>query len=128
MLHVPIAPPSRVPSGPGIWEKFKALFRDPTTWKSFFYLILKFPFGIASFVTLITTFAVSGALILAPLTYQITRIDLGRWRVDNKDDATFCCLLGLVLLVLSFHLVNGLAFMWGRFAQMMLGPDPPAGH
>jgi len=56
------------------------------------------------------------------------RIDFGWWRVDNKDDATFCCLLGLVLLVVSFHLVNGLAMIWGRFAQMMLGPDTPAGR
>ena len=79
------------------------MFGDATTWKSFFYLILKFPFGIASFVTLITAFSVSGALILAPLTYQITRIDFGWWRVDNKDEATVCCLLGVVLLVVSFQ-------------------------
>ena len=128
MLHVSIPSPSRFPSGPGIWGKFKALFGDATTWKSFFYLILKFPFGIASFVTLITTFSVSVALILAPLTYRVTRIDFGLFRVDNKDDATVCCLIGMVLLVVSFHLVNGLAFMWGRFAQMMLGPDTPAGR
>src|SRR5438270_6882229 len=101
MLHVAIPSPLRLPSGPGIWGKFKALFGDTTTWKSFFYLLLKFPFGVASFVTLITTFSVSGAFILAPLTYQITRIDLGWWRVENKDDATFCCLLGLVMLVVS---------------------------
>src|SRR2546423_15002627 len=41
MLHVPIPSPSRFPSGPGIWGKFKALFRDATTWKGFFYLLLK---------------------------------------------------------------------------------------
>jgi hypothetical protein len=30
-----------------------------------------------------------------------------------------------VLLILSMHLMNGLARLWGRFAQIMLGPDDP---
>jgi hypothetical protein len=89
--------------------------------------MLKFPFGIAAFVVLVTAFSVSGALILAPLTYRTLSIDFGLWRVDSKDEATIWCLIGVVLLLASFHLVNGLAFVWGRFAQIMLGPDHAAG-
>jgi hypothetical protein len=55
-------------------------------------------------------------------------MDFGLWQVDTKDEATIWCLIGVVLLLVSFHLVNGLAFVWGRFAQIMLGPDPPAGQ
>jgi FtsH-binding integral membrane protein len=127
MLHLMIPSPPMLASGPGLWAKFKALFGDATTWKSVFYLLLKFPFGVAVFVVLVTAFSVSLALILAPLTYGIISIDFGLWRVDSKDEATIWCLIGVVLLLVSFHLVNGLAFLWGRFAQIMLGPDHAAG-
>jgi len=62
------------------------------------------------------------------LTYSTLTIDFCFWQVRSKDDAAICCLIGVVLLLVSFHLVNGLAFIWGRFAQMMLGPDPPVGN
>jgi len=126
MLHLSIPSPPSPPSGPGLLAKFKALFVDTATWKSFLYLLLKFPFGIAVFVVLVTAFAFSVALILAPLTYRTMPIDFGLWRVDTKDEATVWCLVGVVLLLVSFHLVNGLAYLWGRFAQIMLGPDPPS--
>ena len=128
MLHLSIPSPPVLVSGPGLSAKLKALFGDATTWKSFFYLLLKFPFGVAVFVVLVTAFSVSLALILAPLTYSTLSMDFGLWRVDSKDEATIWCLIGVVLLLVSFHLVNGLAFVWGRFAQMMLGPDHATGN
>ena len=125
-LNIP-SPPPRV-SEPGLWPKLKALFADTATWKSLFYLLLKFPFGVAAFVVLVTAFSTSLALVLAPLTYGTLSLDFGLWRVDSKDEATIWCLVGVVLLLASFHLVNGLAFVWGRFAQMMLGADHAAGN
>jgi hypothetical protein len=128
ILHLNIpSPPSR-PSGPGLLGKLKALFGDTATWKSLAYLAIKFPFGIAAFVVLVTSFSLSVALILAPLMYHTVPLDFGLWQVDTKDEATVWCMVGAVLLLLCFHLVNGLAFLWGRFAQMMLGPEPPAGR
>ncbi|MBZ5595493.1 MAG: sensor domain-containing protein [Acidobacteriia bacterium] len=128
MLHVSIAAPPHPAPAPGIWPKLKALFGSPTTWKSLFYLLLKFPFGVATFVVLVTAFSLSAGLILAPLTYGRLTMDFGFWQVSSKDEATVCCLVGVVLLMVSFHLVNGLAFVWGRFAQVMLGPDLPVGR
>jgi ABC-type antimicrobial peptide transport system permease subunit len=128
MMQLIIPSPPRLASGPGLWAKLKAVFGDAPTWKSVFYLLLKFPFGVAAFVVLVTAFSTSLVLILAPLTYSIISIDFGLWRVDSKDEATIWCLIGVVLLLVSFHLVNGLAFVWGRFAQIMLGPDHAACH
>jgi len=128
MLHLSIPSPPPPSSSPGLWPKLKALFGDSTTWKSLFYLLLKFPFGIAAFVVLVTAFSTSLALVLAPLTYGTLSLDFGLWRVDSRDEATIWCLIGVVLLLASFHLVNGLAFVWGRFAQMMLGPEHAAGN
>src|SRR5207253_5646316 len=105
MLHLSIPSPPGLVSGPGLSAKLKALFGDATTWKSFFYLLLKFPFGVAVFVVLVTAFSVSLALILAPLTYSTLSMDFGLWRVDSKDEATIWCLIGVVLLLVSFNLV-----------------------
>jgi hypothetical protein len=125
MLRLSIPSPPGLVSGPGFWPKLKALFGSSTTWKSLLYLLLKFPFGIAAFTVLVTAFSLSGALIVAPLTYRMFPLDFGLWQVDTKDEATVWCLVGVVLLLVCFHLVNGLAFVWGRFAQIMLGPDSP---
>jgi hypothetical protein len=128
MLHLNIPSAPSWPSGPGLLGKLKALFGDTATWKSLAYLAIKFPFGIAAFVVLVTSFSLSVALILAPLMYRTVPLDFGLWQVDTKDEATVWCMVGAVLLLVCFHLVNGLAFLWGRFAQMMLGPEPPAGR
>ena len=125
MLHLSIPPPPRPAPAPGVWAKLKSLFGNPATWKSQFYLLVKFPFGVAAFVVLITAFSLSVGLILAPLTYSTLSMDFGFYQVNSKDEATVCCLVGVVLLLVSFHLVNGLAFVWGRFAQLMLGPEVP---
>lgn len=126
MLHVTIPPAPGLPSGPGLWPKLKALFGDSLTWKSFAYLMIKFPFGIVSFVLLVTGFSLSVSLILAPLIYRTVPISFYQWRVDTKDEAAVWCLVGVALLILSMHMVNGLAMVWGRFARIMLGPDAPA--
>jgi hypothetical protein len=126
MLHLSIASPPAPASGPGLLAKFKALFVNAATWKSLVYLMLKFPFGIAAFVVLITAFSISVALILVPLIYRFAPLDFGLWQVDTGNEAAVWCLIGVALLLVSFHVVNGLAFLWGRFAQIMLGPDPPA--
>ncbi len=128
MLGVNIPKPSPMPTSAGLLGQFKSLFTDSVTWKSLAYLGLKFPFGIAVFSVLVTSFSLSLSLTLAPLLYQMVPMDFGLWRVDNKDEAAICCMIGVVLLLLSFHLVNGLAYLWGRFAQIMLGADPPAGQ
>src|SRR5208337_543199 len=127
MLHLNIPSPPSPPSGPGLLGQLKSLFGNTATWKSLAYLVLKFPFGIAAFVVLVTSFSISVALVLAPLTYRTMPMDFGLWQVDTKDEATVWCMVGAVLLSLCFHLVNGLAFLWGRFAQIMLGPEPPIG-
>ena len=127
MLDVSIpAPPTR-PAAPGLIGKLKSLFSDSVTWKSLTYLGLKFPFAIATFAVLVSSFALSISLTLAPWLYQTVPMDMCVWRIETKDQAAICCMIGVILLMLCFHLVNGLAFLWGRFAQMMLGPDPPTG-
>ena len=129
MLHVTIPPPLPAPPAePGFTGMIKAMFRDTATWKSLGYLMLKFPFGIAVFSVLVSSFATSIALILAPWLYRTLPMDIAFWRIETKDEASICCMVGVILLMLCFQLVNGLTFLWGRFAQLMLGPEPTVGQ
>ncbi len=51
---------------------------------------------------------------------------LGYWEIDTLPQALLVGLLGLVLLGLTLHVVNGLAAIWIRFARAALdgGYDP----
>ena len=123
LLHVEIPDRPPRPPAPGLWNKFKALLDDSFTWKSFAYLMLEFPFGIASFVTVVTTLSLSVGLILTPFTYKVIPVDFGLWRVDSKNEAAVWCFVGIILLIGSLHLINLIAAMWGRFARVMLSPS-----
>ncbi len=127
LLQVHIPAPRSLQSQPGLLGRLKGLFTNTVTWKNLAYLGLKFPFGVAAFIVLVSSFALSIGLVLTPLLYREIPLDVALWRIETKDEATICCLIGVVLLLLCFHLVNGLAFLWGRFAQIMLGPDPSTG-
>jgi hypothetical protein len=123
MLRVEIPSAPQRPPVAGLWLKFKALLDDSFTWRSFAYLMLEFPFGIASFCVLTTTLSLSVALILMPFTYNVVPADFGFWRVDSKNEAAVWCFVGIILLVGSLHLINGIALLWGRFARVMLSPS-----
>jgi hypothetical protein len=127
MLSINIPKPPAMPTNAGLLGQLKSLLTDSVTWKSLVYLGLKFPFGIASFSVLVAFLSASLALIFEPLYYRAFPTDIGFWRIETQDQAAVCCMIGVVLLLLSFHLVNGLAYLWGRFAQIMLGPEPPVG-
>ncbi len=121
LLDVDIPPSPVLPPHPTLWPRVKALCGDPATWKSIAYLMIKFPFGVASFVVLVTAFSVSISLALAPLIYTVLPLDFGIWQVSSETDAAVCSLVGVLLLVASMHLVNAMAMAWGQFARTMLG-------
>lgn len=118
-------------SGKTTWQKFKAVLGNPVTWKGLLYLLAKFPLGILSFVMLITLASISAALLAAPFYYQTVQpvmnitIDglhsLPVWRIDTLNEALVACLAGGMLTLISMHIFNGLAWVSGKFARIMLG-------
>ena len=124
-----------------LWQKFVAAVSNPVTWKGLVYLFAKFPLGIFSFVILITLLAISAGLIAAPFYYQYIQpqVDLSLtgtglnpiWIVETPIEAAITCLAGIVLALVSMHIFNGLAWVSGKFARVMLGnfsadPNRPA--
>lgn len=124
LLHVDIPPMSReTASGQSAWVRLKIHLRNPVTWKGLAYLFARFPLGILSFVVAFILIALTGALLFAPLTYTdpAYQIYIFSWQIDTLNEAMICSILGLGVGLISMHVINGMAFVSGRFAILMLG-------
>jgi hypothetical protein len=132
LLREEIPPMSRQdPAGLTLWQQFKATVTNPVTWKGLVYLLAKFPLGLLSFVVLVTLFSVSVSLLAAPFYYSwvpneyVFTLNGVRtnpvWVVDTLGEALLVSLAGILLTVVSMHILNSLAWVSGKFARIMLG-------
>ena len=121
MLKVDIPAGSPQPESSGLWSRVKVLLKDRVTWTGMLYLLLKFPLGIASFTIVVTLIAVSLALLAAPILYIYVDINLAIWYVDTLSEAFALTLIGVALSFISLHLMNGMAYVSGRMARVLLG-------
>ena len=117
-------------SGKTIWQKFGAWFRNPVTWKGLVFLLAKFPLGIASFVILVTFSALSLSLLAAPFIYRRLPLVVNwGWNnvfvIDTLNEAVLASLAGALLVFASMHIFNGVAWLWAKFAHLMLGSSQP---
>jgi hypothetical protein len=137
LLHEDIPPITHLDlSSMSLWQKFVALLKNPVTWKGLAFLFAKFPMGMISFVALVTLASISLSLIGMPFYYQWVHsdisIDLGNaiwnpmWAIDRLDKALLVSLIGVLLAIASMHILNGLAWVSGKFARVMLGNFSPA--
>jgi two-component system phosphate regulon sensor histidine kinase PhoR len=123
------------------WQRLLKTLADPVTWKSLVYVFLEFPFGLLSFTLAITLIAVSLSLILYPVLYVVAtalypqfpiQADGTMWpnvtingHLDPNVVVGFLIVsaFGLVFGLASMALLNGLGWLWARFAEVMLGVD-----
>jgi hypothetical protein len=126
---------------PGTW--LRGVFAGATLWKGLAFLFLKFPLGLAGWIVSVTTLSVSGALAAAPVIYALGgSVDLDFVLLlpgfdlrgtEGWGDALLLGAIGWLLLFVTLHLHNALAYAWARFAELMLGagratavePPPP---
>ena len=131
MLREDIPPISRQDlSGMTLWKKFTATLANPVTWKGLAYLIAKFPLGTISFVVLVSLLSVSLAFLAMPFYYLYVSPEISLWGdsslypllvVDTLGEAMLGSLIGVILTLISLHILNGLAWLSGKFAKVMLG-------
>ncbi|GCE26361.1 hypothetical protein KDA_18450 [Dictyobacter alpinus] len=137
LLNIQIAPMAApFPTHATRLQRFLIHIRRAGTWKSLAYLFLKFPFGIFSFViTLISlvlclllclcssiiTFLVSPFVLL----YVIVASDNNLNGVVIRRNLPRIITAG-GLALLPINIINGLAILWGHFAQTMLGMNQNA--
>ncbi len=119
--EVPPMLPAPAPAEPGVWRRIRAFLANPVTWKGMGYLAIKFPLGLASFVLLVVSLAVAGALLATPFTYPWVPIYFLDRPVDNVWLALLLAVAGAALALVSFNLLNLLAAGWRELARVLLG-------
>jgi hypothetical protein len=133
LLGMDVPPMDKPGSKPvTFWERVKDLLTNPVTWKSLFFLIIKFPWGIFTFVVLVTLVGVSLGLMAAPLVYWwlpdygvSLNLAFG-WQIDALWEALIAFVFGVIFGFFSLHVLNYLAYVSGLFAERMLGNRRPA--
>ena len=128
------------PTPLSMWQRLLRTLRDPVTWKSLTYLLVELPFGIFSFTVVVSLLSISLSLVLYPVIYVVLTalyqqgLDTGGTMFPGVSiDGTFhsSIFVGFLLIsafgvgfaVVSVALMNGLGWLWARFAEFMLGTD-----
>jgi two-component system phosphate regulon sensor histidine kinase PhoR len=99
------------------WRMLVRHVRQPATWKSLAYLMLRLPFGI--FATVL-----SGTLLVPSvfgILYPFIRINIDGASPETIAALVFPGAFAFAGLALSFHVLNAVGRAWGRFAADMLG-------
>ncbi len=124
LLNVDI-PKAQAPivTNQNVGAQIGAYLLNVSTWKSVVYLLVKLPIGVLSFSVVVFLIALTVSLLIAPLTliYPEQVIHYFGWKIDTLNKALIASLLGLGIGVISIHVLNGLAFLQGQFARLMLG-------
>lgn len=123
LLGVTILPPAHMAPGLTPWQRGKSLLRDPVTWKSLVFVVLKLPMGLIAFSSIVGLGFVAAVLALAPAIVAITPVTLFGWILETPAEAVPVVPLGLAGLLGVLHLANGLAWLAGLVARAMLGPS-----
>jgi len=122
MLNEDIPPPTALPTAPSMWPRLKSHLSNRMTWTGMFYLFLRFPLGIGTFVMAVTLISITFSLIGAPFYYWVDDgIDPAIWQVDVLWESLILTLAGLAMVFISLYVMNVTAFLSGRLAKVMLG-------
>jgi two-component system, OmpR family, phosphate regulon sensor histidine kinase PhoR len=123
------------------WQRLLKTLGDSVTWKTLVYLLLEFPFGVFSFTLAVVLITFSIALILYPAEYAITTAIYQQYpdqlrgtmwpgvtingHFDQNIAVSFLGVsaFGIVFALASLGLLNGIGWLWARFAELMLGVD-----
>ena len=129
-LHIAIPPLSYPSSSPMTgWQRLQAQIKNPMTWKTLTYLLLKFPLGIFCFIVTLVLLLVSFAialvscvigLITTPVFALIGPFQNTSHALERLQRYLLFACTGFGLGLMTLSLLNQLALLAGHFAQSML--------
>jgi hypothetical protein len=117
LLEARIAAAPLTAGGEGWLGRAKAYWTDSAGWRGIVYLVGRFPAGLATFVVAVTAFSTSLFLIAAPVVAPLDAIEFGFWKPDSVLDGLALLPLGLVLLLGSAWISEGMAALSRAFAR-----------
>jgi hypothetical protein len=151
LLHVSFPFQRNSPEVPeqSLLQRFGNVLRNPLTWTSTIYMILKLPLGIISFTLALVLPLVSITITLMPLAYLINLfVNLILLKSGIQSSSEFIPYfievhtqfdplmftrsfigvpIGLALLLVARYLLNGLALLSGEMARALLSPGEANG-
>jgi hypothetical protein len=116
-----------------LWVRLRAMSRDRLRRRELGFLLLRFPVGVATFTAAVTALAVPLTVAYAPFAARYAGDEpFGDWAlastIEDMTGSPWSWLLvpfGLLLLVVSFHLMSALARAIGRWTVAWLGTNGP---
>jgi signal transduction histidine kinase len=126
VLGEPIGEVYKAPASGHFFDRIRAMFSDPSTWKDLAWHLLLLPVGIANFVVAVTAWSASLGLVSIPAWWWATpeadRMDAGPITVDSWGAAFLCCAIGIIAIPIAAALVRGTAAASGSLGKVVLGP------
>jgi hypothetical protein len=103
-------------------ETTKRVVTTPATWTGLLLVGLKFVFGVVAFTAVVTAGAISVTLLSLPMLYDAAGVTytVGPYVVDTLGEAVVGAGCGVVLVLVSLHLLNGLARFGGFLTNALL--------
>ncbi|MBU6416208.1 MAG: sensor domain-containing protein [Xanthomonadaceae bacterium] len=132
-VRMPRRPPYTGRERPWL-QRIAAMLTDPRTWATLLYMLLMLPLGILYFTIVVTLMSISLALIATPILKAVYSsyidsstcvgappwvCDFAAWSIGWAGVATWC-VLGILLLFVTLHLVRAIGRMHGAFAKHLL--------
>jgi uncharacterized membrane protein len=131
-VRMPRRPPFST-RGMSLWRRIGAMFSDPRSWSTLFYMLMMLPLGIIYFTLAVTLLSVSLAFVAAPAI----KAGAEAWGFQNSCDgpAWVCdwvmwlngwpgaftlCVLGVLLLFATLHMARALGHLHGQLAKHLL--------
>ena len=126
-VRMPRRPPYQL-AGKSLMSRIGAMFTDARTWTTMLYMVLMLPLGIIYFIITVTLLSVSIAFVGSPLAWtfgdfdhELATINWGYgMHVPTLGDALVLCVIGVLLLFATLHLVRALGRMHGQIAKSLL--------
>lgn len=129
LLGVEATPPAALGELDGSLDSSEALL-DATTWTGLLLVALKFVFGLVALVAVVTAGALAASLLFAPLLYDAAGVtyNTGPYVLDTIAEALAASGVGVLVTLVSLHVLNGLAKLGGFTTAALLGDEvePPA--
>ena len=111
LLGSDIPPAPLAPKGDGRLGRLKAYWTDEPTWRGLGYLVARFPAGMLACCVAVSAYATAGYLIAAPIIAPFGGMELGIWQPDAWCEGFALVPAGLLALVASGWISEGLAAM-----------------
>jgi hypothetical protein len=107
-----------------VLERIKALFLDPRTWSTLFYMVLMLPLGVVYFSFAVTALSISVVLAVLPVAQYFTDGYGLLWFGDSLVlplwSLPITLAVGLFLLLLTLHAARGLGALQAMLAKHLL--------